>query len=169
MTVIYRDATPADLAAVDALFRASFVATFGLLYAPDDLAAFLGKCTPQSWAAELAQPDLKIRLAEEDGVPVGFAKVSDVTLPVATSGPALELRQLYLIDAAKGRGVAQVLIDWVIGQARARGATEIFLSVYVDNYRAKAFYARHGFEDVGPYTFMVGQHRDEDRLMRRAL
>lgn len=166
MTITYRDAAPADLAAVDALFRASFVATFGPLYAPDDLADFLGKFTPTAWAAELAQPDLAIRLAEEDGVLVGFAKISDPTLPVEPAGPALELRQLYLADAAKGRGVADALMAWVIGQARARDAGELFLSVYVDNHRAKAFYARYGFVDVGKYEFPVGRHLDEDRLMR---
>ena len=169
MTVTYRDATPADLAAVDALFRASFTATFGPLYAPDDLADFLAKFTPAAWGAELAQPDLAIRLAEEDGALIGFAKVSDPTLPVEPTGPALELRQLYLSDAAKGRGVADALMAWVIEQARSRGAGELFLSVYVDNHRAKAFYARYGFTDVGKYEFPVGRHLDEDRLMRLEL
>ena len=58
MTVTYRDATPADLPAVDALFRASFTATFGHLYQQADFDAFMGKFTPRAWAAELAQPDL---------------------------------------------------------------------------------------------------------------
>lgn len=169
MTVTYRDATPADLVAVDALFRASFVATFGPLYAPADLAEFLAGFTPAAWAAELAQPDLAIRLAEEDGALIGFAKVSDVGLPVTPAGPALELRQLYLADAAKGRGVAGALMQWVRDEAARRGALELFLSVYVDNHRAKAFYARSGFVDIGRYDFPVGQHLDEDRLMRLTL
>lgn len=166
MTVTYRDATPADLSAVDALFRASFVATFGELYRPEDLAEFLAGFTPEAWAWELAQPDLEIRLAEEDGALIGFAKVSDPTLPVEPVGQALELRQLYLADAAKGRGVADALMGWVMDQARVRDAGELFLSVYVDNQRAKAFYARYGFTDVGKYEFPVGRHLDEDRLMR---
>lgn len=165
----YRDAVPADLPAVDALFRASFSATFGHLYAPGDLAVFLAKFTPAAWAAELAEPDLAIRLAEEHGELIGFAKISDVGLPVTPAGDALELRQLYLTEAAKGRGVAGELMQWVLDQARARGAGEIFLSVYVDNHRAKAFYGRYGFVDIGRYDFPVGRHFDEDRLMRLAL
>lgn len=169
MTITYRDATAADLPAVDTLFRDSFTATFGHLYAPADLGAFLGQFTPEAWAAELAQPDLKIHLAEEAGTLIGFAKVSDVELPVTPTGPALELRQLYLTDAAKGRGVADALTKWVMEEARRRGAGELFLSVYVDNHRAKAFYARYGFQDVGSYEFPVGDHVDEDRLMRLTL
>jgi len=62
-----------------------------------------------------------------------------------------------------------VLMDWAIDTARLRGAEELWLSVYTDNHRARAFYARNGFEDMGPYIFMVGAHEDEDRLMRRKL
>ena len=36
----YRDATAGDLAEIDALYRESFVATFGHLYRPGDLEAF---------------------------------------------------------------------------------------------------------------------------------
>lgn len=169
MTVTYRDATPADLTAVDALFRTSFDATFGHLYQPADYAAFLAKFTPEAWAAELAQPDLLIRLAEEGGVLIGFVKVSDLTLPAEPAGTAMELRQLYLNDGAKGRGVADALMAWAFEQAQQRGADEIFLSVWSENERAKAFYVRHGFVDVGPYQFMVGNQADEDRIFRRVL
>ena len=167
--ISYRDATPADLPAVDALFRRSFAATFGDLYAPDDLAAFFAGFTPEAWAAELAQPDLAIRLAEGERALLGFAKVSDVTLPIPDSGRALELRQLYLDEATKGTGVADTLMAWVIDMARGRDATSIVLSVFSDNQRARRFYARYGFEYVQLYRFMVGGHADEDHILRLAL
>ena len=44
-------------------------------------------------------------------------------------------------------------MDWTIATARARGASELILSVYVDNHRAKAFYTRYGFVDIGRYDF----------------
>jgi GNAT superfamily N-acetyltransferase len=167
--IAYRDAGPADLAAVDVLFRRSFEATFGHLYAPADLAAFFARFTPDAWAAELARPDLAIRLAEDDGTLVGYAKVSDPTLPVEPAGPALELRQLYLDAPAQGTGVGAALLDWTIATARDRGAGELFLSVFVDNHRAKRFYARRGFEWIGRYDFPVGDHVDQDDLMRLVL
>lgn len=167
--IAYRDAVAADLPAVDALFRASFAATFAHLYAPADLAAFFAQFTPAAWAAELAQPDLSIRLAIRDGEPVGFAKLSAPTLPVTPAGPARELRQLYLAEDAKGMGIGDALLGWAIERARAEGASELFLSVYVDNHRAHRLYERYGFEDIGRYSFMVGRHEDEDRLMRLVL
>jgi RimJ/RimL family protein N-acetyltransferase len=57
----------------------------------------------------------------------------------------------------------------VLDEARRRGALDLYLTVYVDNHRARRFYEGYGFEFVGPYTFMVGNHADEDHIMRLAL
>ena len=165
----YRDATAADLPAIDALFRESFDATFGHLYAPEDAAAFFAGFTPEAWAEEFAQPDLRFRIAEDEAGLAGFCKISDLQLPAETSARTMELRQLYLAERAKGGGAAQALMDWAIAQARARGAEEIWLTVYCDNHRAKRFYERYGFADQGPYAFMVGNQADEDRLYRMVL
>lgn len=167
--MITRDATIDDLPAIDALFRVSFIETFGHLYQPADLASFLAGFTPAAWADEFAEPDLLFRVAEDEQGLAGFAKTSNLTLPAETGARTYELRQLYLDARAKGSGTAQALLDWALDQARARGAEEMWLSVYVDNHRAKRFYEKNGFEDRGPYSFMVGEHADEDRLMRRVL
>ncbi|MHA6718168.1 N-acetyltransferase family protein [Sphingomonas sp. RS6] len=167
--MIFRDATPADAAAIDALFRESFAATFGHLYAPEDLASFLGRFTVEGWAEELADPAFAFRVIEDAEGIAGYCRLGPISLPATPEGPAIELRQLYLRERAKGSGAAQALMDWALATARGRGATELWLSVYVDNHRAKRFYQRYGFEDQGPYAFMVGSHADEDRLMRLAL
>ena len=161
----YRDATPADLPAIDALFRESFIATFGHLYSPENLANFLAKFTPEAWAEELATPGLAFRLAEDDEGLVGYCKLGPITLPVAPGPEPIELRQLYLRERGKGTGAAQALMGWALDTARSRGAATLWLSVYIDNHRAKRFYERYGFVDRGRYAFMVGDHEDEDRLM----
>ena len=164
-----RDATPADLPAIDALFRESFTTTFGHLYSPQNLAAFLARFTSEAWAREFATPGVAFRVVEDGQGIAAFAKVGDLQLPATPDGPAIELRQLYALDRAKGTGAAAALMDWVFATARTRGAEEVWLSVYIDNHRAQRFYARYGFEDRGRYVFMVGDHEDEDRLMQARL
>jgi len=167
--MIYRDATPADLSAIDAVFRESFVATFGHLYSAENLATFLAKFTPEAWAAEFATPGLAFRLAEDEDGLIGYCKLGPITLPIAPDPQAIELRQLYLRERGKGTGAAQSLMDWALATARARDAETLWLSVYIDNHRAKRFYERYGFVDRGRYIFLVGDHEDEDRLMSLAL
>ena len=169
MTIAYRNGTLDDVPAIDRVFRRSFCDTFAHLYRDEDLQAFLGKFTPEAWAAEVESPDYTFRLAEADGEPVGYAKIGPSTLPVEQAGPAVELRQLYILKDWHGSGIARMLMDWALAEARRRGVRELLLTVYTDNHRAKRFYERYGFEEVGPYAFMVGEQADEDIIMRLRL
>jgi GNAT superfamily N-acetyltransferase len=167
--IAYRDATPVDAALMATLGARSFTETFGHLYTPENLAAFLLNHSEPNWRAELSDPRFAVRLAEEDGAAIGFAKVGPPSLPFEPTAPSTELRQLYVLKPWQGVGVAAVLMDWVLAEAGRRGAGELYLSVFVDNHRAQRFYARHGFEAVGRYDFMVGDHADEDIIMRLKL
>ena len=166
MTIGYRYCRREDADAIDALFRKSFCDTFAHLYRAEDLEAFLGKFTKEAWESELADERYAFQLAEADGTPVGYVKLGPPVLPVETKGPAIELRQFYLLHEWRGAGVAHALMEWAMEEARARGAREMILSVYTDNCRARRFYERYGFQEVGPYTFMVGSQPDEDIIMR---
>lgn len=55
----------------------------------------------------------------------------------------LELALIYLLDVAKGSGIADRLLQMAIGDAPA------YLWVLAANVRAQAFYRRHGFEPDG--------------------
>ena len=166
MTLAYRDGRPGDGEALSKLFCESFAATFGHLYAEQDLAAFLCDKEAAAFEAELAREDFAFRLAEEAGVLAGYAKLGPNDLPGAAPPATLELYQLYVLASWQGAGVGAVLMDWTMAEARRRGATHLTLSVYVDNHRARRFYEKRGFEEVGKYTFMVGEHEDDDRIMR---
>jgi GNAT superfamily N-acetyltransferase len=168
--ITYRDGTPADAAALDRIFDVTFCDTFAHLYAGEDLEAFLGSFGIAEWEAQLADPAFAYRVAEESGEPVGYVKLGPVLkLPIEPSGPALLLDQLYVVIEHHGTGIARALMDWAIDEARRRGAQELYLTVYVDNHRARSFYDRYGFEAVGRYDFMVGDHADEDMIMRKSL
>ena len=167
--IAYRDATPADADALARLGADSFTQTFGHLYAPADLALFLDNHSASSWSAELADPAFAVRIAEADGAMIGYAKLGPPQLPFTPKGGAIELRQFYVLAPWHGAGIAAELMEWVLATARARQAGELFLSVFIDNQRARRFYARHGFEPVGTYAFMVGTHADEDIVMKLVL
>ena len=165
----FRDATAADLPAIDRVFRKSFCDTFAHLYDPKDLAEFFAKFTPDAWADEFNDPRYRFRIAEVDGEIVGYVKLGPSALPIETDKRATELRQIYVLKEHHGSGIAAALSEWAIDEARRQGFEELYLTVYVDNHRARRFYDRYGFEPVGRYDFMVGNHADEDVIMRKAL
>ena len=173
----YRDAAPVDGPALAAMARVSFTETFGHLYAAHDLATFLdGTFGPEGLPAQIGDPAYRIRLAlekragEEEGEAiVGFAKIGPVVFPGDWPPRAIELHQLYVLSGRQGSGIGPALMDWAIDVARNQGASDMLLSVWVDNHRARAFYERRGFVEVGRYIFKVGDHEDDDRLLRLTL
>jgi len=169
MTITYRDAGPADASTLDRIFNTTFCGTFGHLYRRDDLDAFLNGFGIADWEEQLKNPAFAFRLAEDDGSAVGYAKLGPLKLPVQPDGPALLLDQIYVVKDHHGMGIGDELMVWIIDEARRRGAKELYLTVYIDNHRARQFYDRYGFEDVGRYDFMVGSQADEDIIMRKLL
>lgn len=169
MTLAYRDGRPGDGEAISALFRRAFFATFGHLYSAEDANLFLGGKSPDAFESQLADSNFAFRLAEEDASLIGFIKMGPNELPGDAPAGTWELHQLYLDEVAKGRGIADALIDWGFAEARTRRFTHLQLSVFIDNPRARRIYEKRGFVEVGAYKFMVGNHEDDDRIMRVAL
>jgi ribosomal protein S18 acetylase RimI-like enzyme len=167
--ISYRDARAEDSALIADLFERAFVETFGLLYRPEDLQAFLDRLSPEGFRGEIEDESYRFRLAFDGEAAAGFCKLGPLTLPVSPGRPAQELRQLYLLKPWHGSGIASVLMDWALGEARRLGTQELYLTVYKDNVRAKAFYRRYGFGYVKPYAFMVGEQADEDEIWRASL
>jgi GNAT superfamily N-acetyltransferase len=167
--IVYRNAVPDDAETLSRLGAETFTETFGHLYTPENLAAFLENHRPERWRAELADPAFRVRLAEEDGSAAAYAKLGPPSLPFEVRRPCIELRQFYVLGPWQGRGIAAELMRWALGEARTAGAEEMYLSVFVDNHRARRFYARYGFEMIGTYHFMVGSHADDDLIMRLVL
>jgi ribosomal protein S18 acetylase RimI-like enzyme len=169
MNVSYRDATPADAATLNGIFDSSFCDTFAHLYRPEDLDAFLSSFGIADWQAQLGNPAYAFHLAEADGQAVGYVKLGPMKLPIEAQGAAVLLDQIYILTGYHGVGIAHGLMDWAIDEARGRGAEELYLTVYIENHRARRFYNRYGFGDVGRYDFKVGNHVDEDVIMRKSL
>jgi len=158
-------------AALNAMARDCFVESFGHLYEPKDLASYVrATYGPDGLLQELTDPDYAFRVASEQGRIVGYVKLGPLGLPAPNPRPgAIELRQLYVLKAWHGAGVAGGLMEWAIDCARNGGAPELYLGVFDHNHRAKRFYARYGFEDVGGCIFRVGEQLDDDRMWRKAL
>jgi len=168
--IAYRPATAADAADVSAVATRAYVETFEGLYRQGDLDAFLPAAFgPAGLQGHLSHPAYTVQVATDRDAIVGFAKLGPVVFPGDWPAGAIELHQLYVVGSHLGAGIGPALMDWALATARGRGCTEMLLSVYVDNHRAKRFYARRGFVDIGRFDFRVGSTVDEDRLMRLVL
>lgn len=165
-----RRATPEDAATISGIYHRTFTETFGHLYPPEELADWLAENGPEKYRADCASPDVAIMLGTGPaGQVLGFCLLGPQDLGIDSQRRWWVLRQFYLEADARGTGLAQALMQWAIGEARARGHEELYLTVWVDNHRARRFYERFGFEEVGRYAFTVGSTVDDDRIMKLSL
>lgn len=166
---IIRRARSADAGALAAIGRATFTETFGHLYPPEDLAAFLAEAYSDARAtADLANPAKAAWLVEADGEVVGHALAGPCKLPHPEVTPACgELDRLYLLRARQSGGTGGRLLAEVLAWLEKDGPRRLWIGVWSENHGAQRLYARHGFEVVGAYDFIVGRTRDHELIMRR--
>ena len=163
-----RSAAAKDAAVLTTLGRETFVATFGDLYPPEDLATFLEEAhTPAQYAAWAENPAYGLWIAEADGQAIGYALAGPNTLPHPDAAPGDgELKRIYVLPSAQGAGAGSLLmtaaLDWLNRLGRP-----LWIGVWSQNLGAQKLYGRHGFVKAGEYEFHVGKTRDREFILKR--
>lgn len=164
-------ATAAHLAE---LGRKTYADTFAATTRPEDLAIFLAETFgPELQLAELQHPETTFLLAHMQGTLVGYAKLrepSPLGLPEGQD-PAgrLEIERLYVRDDWQGTGLGAALMRGILALAEQLHCAAVVLGVWEKNDRARAFYQRFGFRQVGQHEFRLGQDVQTDLILRKGL
>ncbi|BCJ35895.1 N-acetyltransferase GCN5 [Actinocatenispora thailandica] len=124
-----RPATADDAAAIAEVHRQSRAAT--MPYLPPQRR---GHDEVVRWVREVVLPGCRVLVAEADGTVVGYAAL-DGTL----------LDALYLRPERRRHGIGSLLLAAV----REYSPECLTLHVFEANVDARAFYARHGFVEIG--------------------
>lgn len=153
-----RPARPADAPGIARVHVAVWREAYAGLVPTSFLDAFDVVTRTARWREHLAAPDASAAVAEAAGTVVGFARGG----PTGDDPPepAWELQALYLEAPHRGSGAADALLAAALGHRPAS------LWVFETNARARAFYARHGFEPDGTRAIDPGTGVSEVRLAR---
>ena len=79
------------------------------------------------------------------------------------------LQRIYVLPDEHGRGAAQGLLAASLRSARARGFQAAWLGTNRHNRRARAFYRRQGFSEMGTREFTLGPEIHCDVVLGRQL
>jgi ribosomal protein S18 acetylase RimI-like enzyme len=138
---------------------------------PQDLATYIQeKFTPVAIARALRDPNAVFFLAEAEGGLCGYAHMQlECAGPEVVAEHPAQLVRLYVDPSWFGRGLGAALLDAVLAAAIREGADILWLIVYHRNSRAKAFYAKHGFQSVGRREFRLGAAITSDDVLARVV
>lgn len=168
-TFQFRKAVPADAALLAALGWRTFDETFAPDNTPEDMAAFLPSMYGEALqAAELANPNTEFILAEAAGEAVAYLKLDTGPAPAAIQGQRpLQITRFYILQAWTGRGLGDQLMQMCLQKATQQGHDVVWLTVWEHNERAKRFYRKYKFREVGELEFVVGQDVQRDLYLQR--
>jgi ribosomal protein S18 acetylase RimI-like enzyme len=169
---VIRRATVADAALLAELGARTFAEAFAADNRPEDMTAYLASnfgLTHQ--ATELANPQSTFLIAEVAGSATGYAKLHSGTVPPngVTNDKPIELVRLYVSQDRIGSGIGASLMQACLTEATQQGNRTIWLGVWEHNVRARAFYQKWNFHEVGKHIFQLGNDPQTDILMQRSL
>ena len=146
-----RDATAADLSALEALKRAFEIEIPEPAWAEFDIEQELVRF------ADTLVREVAVVADDDDGAVVGFALARRL-------GRRLGLiTDLYVVPSARGHGLATHLVRRVVERLRELGLDMVRLEVLATNARARSVYAQWGFDEEG-LALVVSLERLEQRL-----
>jgi diamine N-acetyltransferase len=171
MSIAIRFGLETDATALAELAARTFEETFAAGSRHEDMALYLAQAYGTSQQRrELVDPDITTLLLEMHGDLAGYAQLRSGLAPDCVTGESpIELWRFYIAKNWHGRGLAQALMARVDLEAQRRGGRTLWLGVWEHNHRAKAFYSKCGFTDVGSHVFAVGSDPQTDRIMMHPL
>ncbi len=161
-----RRATIADVKTLSHLGSKTFYDTFTGTCTEQDMTDFLYEYfNEEQVAKELKDDDDYFYFCEVDGIAVGYIRIKEDNsgFDGLQQYKALELKRLYVLHDFHGKGVAQLLMNFVFDFAKQHSYSIVWLGVWEHNERAKAFYKKHGFIDTGyTHDFPIGNTPQTD-------
>jgi GNAT superfamily N-acetyltransferase len=131
------------------------------LDAPESLE--LIEAVQQEYVVRYGGRDVTELAVAEFAPPQGIFVVGrDAGRPVACGGVRLvgpqvgELKRMYVVPAARRRGIARALLDHLEREARTLGATHLRLETGLHQPEAIALYASAGYAEAEPFGHYAG-------------
>jgi len=169
--VIVRIATQIDHSLLLELSEATFRATFEEHNTPEDMEAYVAdNLSEEKLRQEIADPLATFLIVERDGTAVGYAKLhADAPEPCVTGPKPVELVRLYVLPESIGSGLGARLMQECIDLAISQSYETLWLGVWEHNPRARRFYQKWGFEEVGSHIFQLGNDPQTDLILQKLL
>jgi diamine N-acetyltransferase len=170
-TVEFRIAEPADALCVGVLATQVFLDTYAIDGLRADIAReALATYSPAVFDARIRDPSNRFVLAERAGHLVAFSEcsvASEPPLPSLSAG--VELFRLYVQRRAQRAGIGAALLAKAEAHAKASGAPCLWLTAWLGNANARAFYLAQGYEDVGATRHVFEGQAYENRIYTKVL
>ena len=130
----------------------------------------LASYSESAFLEAIAGPGARLCVAEREGHLIAFAHVTlRATHELAPAGTHAELLRLYVQEPFTAIGLGTRLLAEAERMALAEKADVLWLTPWVHNHRAIAFYLKRGYQDHGLTHFVFEGEAHENRVFAKRL
>ena len=173
MEITIRRILNTDVPLLSAIAKESFYNTFTGTCTEEDMQGFLNEFfNEERLLQEIGDENNLYFFAEADGIPVSYLEFMEdySSFPLMKKWKALELKRIYVLPGFQGKGIAKVLMEFILNYAHEKKYEVVWLGVWEKNYRAQKFYEKYGFVDSGhTHDFPIGNTPQTDKWLWKFL
>jgi ribosomal protein S18 acetylase RimI-like enzyme len=159
-----RPATEADIPLLRDLAQRIWRECYPGIITPDQIEFMLGWMYGEEEIRRQLAAGIPWEIVERDGASIGY-----LSYQLDPDG-RVKISKLYVLPEQQRQGHGQWLLDHICAQARALGATDVWLQVNKRNERAIGAYLKAGFRIEKEATFDIGNgFVMDDYLMARGV
>ncbi len=161
-----RKAVPADALCLSVLAMQVYLDTYAREGIRPAIARdVLSSYTEQVFSEAIADSQTRFCVAGVGDHLVGFAQVTlGARHQLAPGDSHAELLRLYVQEPLTGQGLGTRLLAEAEQLARKAEASVLWLTPWVHNHRALAFYSKRGYQDFGLTHFVIEAEAHENRV-----
>ncbi|MDU8885442.1 GNAT family N-acetyltransferase [Yeosuana sp. MJ-SS3] len=156
--ITIRKASTDDLVAIALLARVTFREAFGHLFIDDqNLIDYFSKTFSIDALTKKINNDNNVFwLALSDNLPVGYAKlIKNSPTKFIRDSKVSELQRIYILNDFLNQKIGHQLQNVIFEEVKILKSNHLWLSVYVDNFKAIRFYKRYDFKQLGIHNFSI--------------
>ena len=158
-----------DAGLLSQLSSVTFFDTFKDTSTDEDMQEFIARCfNIEQVTNELNDKDDFYFIAFLNQDPVGYIRLKEDISDVEKMDQykAIELKRIYILKEFHSQKIGAQLMTFALDFAAEKNYKLIWLGVWEHNEKAKAFYAKFGFEDSGEtHDFPIGQTPQTDHWL----
>lgn len=164
-------ATLQDAPIITQLGRQTFVDTFGHLFLPEALEAYLNETFQlEKISNSLQKPYNHYFIAFSDAMPVGYVKIkiNSITPEIQAERP-VQLQKLYVLQDYISKKIGAALMQTILEMPAVQASDLLWLVVLQSNTHAIRFYEKFGFVNHCEYFHTIGANRFEYFILTKTI
>lgn len=171
MLLSLRNCTPQDVDTLRELSIKTYYDTFASMCAASDMTAYLSEAYDRSkLLRELRDAHEQFFFLYADEHLAGYLKLNEApSQSDINDKQSLELERIYVSSVFQGNGLGRYLMEQAVHIAIEHGKQYVWLGVWERNEKALRFYQNNGFYAIGTHSFIMGDDKQTDFIMRKDL